>query len=82
MNIIKKVIHEHCSFEQELKTEPSYKDKQQYFTSVQNVNQCMEHLLRVLKKNGDDYKDFTWIEPSAGSGVFLNYFNIIGYFNI
>merc|ERR1712146_453566 len=73
--IVKRVVREHCSFEQELKTEPSYKDKQQYFTSTSNVNQSMQHLLGILKENGEDVKDFIWIEPSAGAGAFVDYFN-------
>jgi len=49
----------------------SYKDKDQFFTPVETAQYCFNVFKQVIQKYGDQASDYTFIEPSAGSGNFL-----------
>lgn len=53
-------------------TQYSYKEKDQFFTPIETSKKCYSKFLSILNKNGEKEKDYTYIEPSAGSGNFLN----------
>lgn len=53
-------------------TKYSYSDKDQFFTLPDTAKTCFDTFCRVLRSYGDDPNDYHYIEPSAGSGVFLN----------
>lgn len=50
----------------------SYKEKDQFFTPTDTCKYCYSKFLEIITKYGDYEKDFTYIEPSAGDGSFLN----------
>ena len=50
----------------------SFKDKDQFFTPTDTVNHCVNTCKRILKKYGDNESEYMYIEPSAGSGKFLD----------
>jgi hypothetical protein len=49
----------------------TYKEKDQFFTPIATSKYCYSKFLEVLKKY-KDYENYTFIEPSAGNGCFLN----------
>lgn len=49
----------------------SFKDKDQFFTPSITAEYCYSKCKEILKKYGDNYKKYIFIEPSAGSGNFL-----------
>jgi len=49
----------------------TYKDKDQFFTPVETAKYCHNKMLEILAKNQEKEEEFTYIEPSAGSGNFL-----------
>ena len=53
-------------------TQYSFKDKDQFFTTLDMAKQCYEIFKNKLKDLGEDEEDFNYIEPSAGAGVFLD----------
>lgn len=53
-------------------TKFSYKEKDQFFTPKETAIKCYNKLLEILSKYNENEKDYTYIEPSAGSGNFLN----------
>jgi len=50
----------------------SYKEKDQFFTPITTAKYCYSKFIEIIKKYGDSEKNYTFIEPSAGNGVFLN----------
>ena len=48
-----------------------YKEKDQFFTPLATSKYCYSKFIQVMNKNGDCENDYTFIEPSAGSGSFL-----------
>lgn len=50
----------------------SSKDKDQFFTPVSTARQCIESCKQILLTYKDHFEEFKCIEPSAGSGSFLN----------
>ena len=48
-----------------------YKEKDQFFTPLATSKYCYSKFIKVMNKNGDCENDYTFIEPSAGSGSFL-----------
>lgn len=48
------------------------KEKDQFFTTKDNVNYCLSILSNKLKELGLDDAQYTYIEPSAGDGSFYN----------
>ena len=49
----------------------SYKEKDQFFTPSFTSKYCYSKFKEVIKTYQDCEKDYTFIEPSAGNGVFL-----------
>lgn len=49
-----------------------YKDKDQFFTPSITAEYCYSKFIKIIKQYGDTEKEYTFIEPSAGNGVFLN----------
>jgi hypothetical protein len=49
----------------------SYKEKDQFFTPNTTAEYCYSKFKKVIKGYGDTEKKYTFIEPSAGNGVFL-----------
>ena len=49
----------------------SSKQKDQFYTPIETVNICYEIFIETLKKLGDDPNNYKYIEPSAGTGTFL-----------
>lgn len=49
----------------------SYKDKDQFYTPVETAKQCFKTFKKIIQKYNDKESDYTYIEPSAGSGNFL-----------
>ena len=49
----------------------SSKEKDQFFTPISTTKYCFQILLSVLRSYGDNEDNYTFIEPSAGSGNFL-----------
>jgi len=52
-------------------TEFSYKEKDQFFTPDVTATYCYSKFIEVLTAYKDPEKNYTFIEPSAGNGVFL-----------
>ena len=44
----------------------------QFFTPKETAIKCYNKVLEILSKYNENEKDYTYIEPSAGSGNFLN----------
>ena len=49
----------------------SYKEKDQFFTPVITANYCYSKFIEIMHNYGDSENNYTFIEPSAGNGVFL-----------
>jgi hypothetical protein len=49
----------------------SYKEKDQFFTPKITSNYCYSKFIEIITTYGDSEKNYTFIEPSAGNGVFL-----------
>ena len=49
----------------------SYKEKDQFFTPNITSKYCYSKFIEVITAYGDSEKIYTFIEPSAGNGVFL-----------
>jgi hypothetical protein len=49
----------------------SSKEKDQFFTPVDTVINCFKIFIDVIKQFGENSTEFTYIEPSAGDGRFL-----------
>jgi len=49
----------------------SSKVKDQFYTPIPIAKHCFDKLVEILRKYGEDENNFTYIEPSAGSGNFL-----------
>jgi len=49
----------------------SYKDKDQFFTPFETAKYCYNKCIEIINTYGDNKEDYTYIEPSAGSGNFL-----------
>jgi hypothetical protein len=54
----------------------TFKQKDQFFTPVNTAKKCYATFMYILNKYGDNHTDYTYIEPSAGSGNFLKQFPI------
>tara|TARA_B100000886_G_scaffold337020_1_gene296919 strand:+ start:160 stop:1272 length:1113 start_codon:yes stop_codon:yes gene_type:complete len=52
-------------------TKFKYKDKDQFFTPVKTAKYCYDKFIEILNTYNDDEKSYTFIEPSAGDGRFL-----------
>jgi hypothetical protein len=50
----------------------SFKEKDQFFTPKNTADYCYKKFKSYLKKYNENIKDYIFIEPSAGNGVFLN----------
>jgi hypothetical protein len=48
------------------------KEKDQFFTPIETAKTCYQYFCDTLCKYGDDPTQYTYIEPSAGDGNFLN----------
>jgi hypothetical protein len=48
---------------------------EQFFTKPEVARKCYETFLGFLKREGANTDEYTFIEPSAGSGVFFNLLN-------
>jgi len=48
--------------------------KDQFFTTPENAKKCFEIFKNTIEKFEEKFEDFTFIEPSAGAGVFLDLF--------
>tara|TARA_R110000824_G_scaffold6012_4_gene27620 strand:- start:4576 stop:5706 length:1131 start_codon:yes stop_codon:yes gene_type:complete len=53
-------------------TQYSFKDKDQFFTTLDMAKQCYDVFKNKLKELGEIEEDYNYIEPSAGAGVFLD----------
>ena len=53
-------------------TKFSYKEKDQFFTPKETAEKCYKKLLEILNEYNENEKEYTYIEPSAGNGNFLN----------
>lgn len=60
-----------CSIEVDY-TKHSDKDKDQFFTSKENAQYCVNKTYEVLQKWNVDISKYHFIEPSAGNGSFYN----------
>lgn len=49
----------------------SFKDKDQFYTPSSTAEYCYKKFLSIINDLGDSEKNYTFIEPSAGNGVFL-----------
>ena len=49
----------------------SYKEKDQFFTPNTTAEYCYSKFIEIITKYKDSEKKYTFIEPSAGNGVFL-----------
>ena len=49
----------------------TFKEKDQFFTPSSTAKYCHSKFIKIIEKNGDSEKDYTYIEPSAGNGSFL-----------
>lgn len=47
----------------------SFKEKDQFFTPINTAGKCLHSLFSKLLELGIDEKEYTFIEPSAGSGA-------------
>ena len=52
-------------------TKFSYKEKDQFFTPSSTCEYCYLKFLEIIEAYGDSKEEFSFIEPSAGNGVFL-----------
>jgi hypothetical protein len=52
-------------------SEFSEKDKDQFFTDIEDAKKCILISKKVLEKFGDNFNDYNFIEPSAGNGSFF-----------
>lgn len=52
----------------------SYREKDQFYTPIQTSKKCYEIFLQKIQELNLDEKNIFYIEPSAGSGSFLNLF--------
>jgi len=52
----------------------SFKEKDQFFTPIPTAERCYARFLQILHEIGDDEAQYTYVEPSAGSGNFLRLF--------
>lgn len=52
----------------------TFSEKDQFFTSEKIAKKCNNTFLEIIKDYEDDISKFTFIEPSAGNGVFLKLF--------
>ena len=50
----------------------NYAEYEQFFTKEETVTECLNMLKETLSDLGIDSTKYTYIEPSAGDGVFLN----------
>ena len=50
-----------------------YRDLDQFYTKTESAKYCYEKTLNILDKNGFDYSDYTFIEPSVGNGSFYKF---------
>ena len=50
----------------------TYKEKDQFFTPKTTAKYCYNKFTEIIKKYGDNVDIYTYIEPSAGSGNFLD----------
>lgn len=50
----------------------TYKEKDQFFTPTETCQYCLQKTTNILAKYNDDINEYCFIEPSAGSGNFLN----------
>ena len=53
-------------------TKYSYKDKDQFYTPTETAHKCFGIFQEFLTKVGETDTEYTYIEPSAGDGSFLN----------
>jgi hypothetical protein len=51
----------------------SFKDKDQFYTPSDAARYCYEKSVEVIKRYGDDPEKYLYVEPSAGSGSFLEH---------
>jgi len=49
----------------------NYKEKDQFFTPPKTAKYCYNKFIEIIKHYEDSIEDYTFIEPSAGNGVFL-----------
>ena len=50
----------------------SYKDKDQFYTPTETAKKCFDVFQEFLTKMGESDTEYTYIEPSAGDGSFLD----------
>ncbi len=48
------------------------KQKDQFFTTQKNAKYCYDKFVEIIEEHKIDISDYTYIEPSAGDGAFLN----------
>ena len=49
----------------------TYKEKDQFFTHKSTAKYCYNKFIEIIKHYENSIEDYTFIEPSAGNGVFL-----------
>ncbi len=49
----------------------SYKEKDQFYTPDSTSKYCLSKFINIIAEYNDSEKNYTFIEPSAGNGVFL-----------
>jgi len=49
----------------------TFKEKDQFFTPDKTASYCYSKFIDIIKTYGDLHNNYTFIEPSAGNGVFL-----------
>jgi hypothetical protein len=62
------LVLSHCIIDYSLYTS---RQKDQFFNPINTAKNCFDLFYNEIKKMDEDYKDFTYIEPSAGDGSFL-----------
>lgn len=50
----------------------NYKEKDQFFTPMITSKYCYSKFIEIINNYGDSENKYTFIEPSAGNGVFLD----------
>jgi hypothetical protein len=50
----------------------SEKEKDQFYTNVEDAKKCILISKKIIEKFGDDFESYNFIEPSAGDGSFYN----------
>jgi hypothetical protein len=50
----------------------SEKDKDQFFTNIEDAKKCIEISKKIIGDFGDNFDNYNFIEPSAGNGSFFN----------